>query len=84
VHTQQVLDNLAKFAENQGALAHFSWPNAGSSRVTDDVSSDGRLTWNPFGLTSAFLNVGGGRQSVESWTMTPINDAKKLELMSCA
>jgi hypothetical protein len=84
VHTQQVLDNLAKFVANPGALPHFSWPNAGASGVTDLASGSGSLAFSPHRLTGWGLGMSGSRQSLESYTMTPINDPRKLELMRCA
>ncbi|RCS43915.1 hypothetical protein DTL42_18170 [Bremerella cremea] len=35
VHTQQALDNLAKFVHNPNALPHFSYPSQGSSEVNE-------------------------------------------------
>lgn len=84
VHTQQVLDNLAKFAVNPNALPHFEYPNQGGSGVTDDANGTAGANFNPFGLTGWSIGAGARRTSNVSFTMTPINDPRKLELMRCA
>jgi len=84
VHTQQVLDNLAKFAANPNAMPHFSWPNAGSSNVNSTLTGGTGFNFSPQRLTSWMFNFGGTRAAGQSYTMTPINDPRKLELMRCA
>lgn len=84
VHTQQVLDNLAKFAHNPNALPHFSWPNAGGAEVNGSLSSSVTPKFTPFRLMDLAFDVGGSRGMKETYTMTPINDPRKLELMRCA
>lgn len=84
IHTQQVLDNLAKFSANPNALPHFEIPNQGGAGVTDSVSGSSGASFNPQALVGWTLGFGGGRVSNESFTMTPINDPRKLELMRCA
>ena len=83
VHTQQVLDNLAKFAGNPYALPHFSFPSAGSSQITDLLGSTNTNNFSPFRLTGWLFGFNGSRTNLESYTMTPINDPRKLELMRC-
>lgn len=84
VHTQQVLDNLAKFVHNPNALPHFSYPNQGAASVTDALSGGNQFGFNPSRLTGWGFNTGGSRTNGESYTMTPVNDPRKLELMKCA
>jgi len=84
VHTQQVLDNLAKFAHNPGALPHFSFPNAGQSTVNDQVGGSTGFNFSPHALTSWMFGASANRSMTEAYTMTPINDPRKLELMRCA
>ena len=84
VHTQQVLDNIAKFAVSCDALPHFSWPNAGAAEVSDSVDGSIAFNFTPFRLRDWGLGGGAGRGMRESYTMTPINDPRKLELMRCA
>ncbi|WP_417749230.1 hypothetical protein [Rosistilla oblonga] len=83
VHTQQVLDNLAKFAHNCDAIPHFSFPNAGASGVTGQVNGNAGFNFNPFRLTLWNFGFGGNQGMSNSYTMTPINDPRKLELMRC-
>ncbi|MDZ4849541.1 MAG: hypothetical protein SGI77_09615 [Pirellulaceae bacterium] len=84
VHTQQVLDNIAKFVANPNSLPHFEFPNQGGSGVTDDANGATGANFNPFGLTGWSIGAGARRTSNVSFTMTPVNDPRKLELMRCA
>jgi hypothetical protein len=94
IQQQQVLDNLAKFACDYYAFPSFSYPNQGGSNVTDQVTSTVSPGLSRIGLTGtavkAFvfstlgLNFGGQRTCLESYTLTPVNDPRKLELMRCA
>jgi len=84
VHTQQVLDNLAKFTANPAAMPHFSWPNAGSTSVNDAVNGGANFNVNPTRIAGWAFNFGGARAATGSYTTTPINDPRKLELMRCA
>lgn len=81
VHTQQVLDNLAKFAHDPHALPHFSYPRDGISQVTDEGGGDSQFNHNPFSWRFGFA---GSRRNNESYTLIPINDPEKLTLMRCA
>ncbi len=81
VHESQVLDNLAKFADNPNSLPHFSLPNAGASGVSGDLGASAGFEFNPF---KWLFGVSGTRAATESYTLTPINDPRKLELMRCA
>lgn len=84
IHTQQVLDNLAKFAHNPGALPHFSYPQGGSSSVNDNVGGSSGFNFSPAQLMGWNFGINGQRTSNEAFTMVPINDPRKLELMRCA
>lgn len=84
VHTQQVLDNLAKFAHNPHALPHYSFPSSGSSNVDASVDGGAGFFFSPHRLTSWMFDFGGSRSIRETYTMTPVNDPRKLELMRCA
>lgn len=89
VQTTQVLDNLARFAHNPDSLPHFSYPNAGASNVNDSVNgstgfSFGSSSVSPGSLANWMFGFGGSRGMGESYTMTPVNDPKKLEVMRCA
>jgi hypothetical protein len=84
VHTQQVLDNLAKFARDPYALPHFSYPNSGAANVTSSLSGSTGFSFSPYRLLGWNTAGNGSRSAAESYTMTPINDPRKLELMRCA
>lgn len=84
IHTQQVLDNLAKFAHNRHALPHFSYPNSGAASVTDNASANAGFAFLPSALDNWNFGLSGSRSNNEAYTVTPINDPEKLTLMRCA
>jgi hypothetical protein len=94
IQQQQVLDNLAMFATDPNAFPSFSVPNQGSANVTDVGSASAtpalaRLgltgqTVAPFVFSGLGLSVTGSRTQLDGFTLTPINDPRKLELMRCA
>jgi hypothetical protein len=94
-HQQQVLDNLAMFAYNHDSLPFFSYPNQSAANVTDQGSFGStpgfsRPTGGPVGIVGQFLFTTLGfsftatRSAQEGFTITPVNDPRKLELMRCA
>ncbi|HQU45971.1 MAG TPA: hypothetical protein PK867_24370, partial [Pirellulales bacterium] len=66
---QQVLDNLALFASDLGALPYFAYASQGTASISDQS-----------GLSVTNLLA---RQSQAQWQLTPVNDPRKLELMRC-
>jgi hypothetical protein len=90
IHQQQVLDNLAKFVCDYNALPSFAYPNQGSALVSDTGSAGATPA---FGRSSSFgvlrfsalgLSFNASRQATDSYTLQPINDPRRLELMRCA
>lgn len=88
IHQQQVMNNLAMFVYDYQSLPSFAVPNATGSNITDAGSaaiapgfgrSDGVFQFDVLGMS-----FGAAREAQESFTMTPINDPRKLELMRCA
>jgi hypothetical protein len=95
IQQQQILDNLAKFVCDYYAFPSFCYPNQGGSNVTDQDSVSASPGFSRIGLSQnapirAFvlatlgLNFGAQRTCLESYTLTPVNDPRKLELMRCA
>src|SRR5262245_31383339 len=84
IYEQQVLDNLARFVHDPNALPSFAFPNQGGSDVTDTGSVGSDTTWNRIGFVSEVLRLSGTRGVKEAWTMTPVYDVRRLELMKCA
>jgi hypothetical protein len=88
VQTQQVLDNLAMFVCNPDATPYFSYPNESSVNITDTGSAELTPGWNlASGLllfNSLGLRFNASRQAIDGFTVTPINDPRRLELMRCA
>ena len=84
IHTQVVLDNLAKFAANPNALPHFTYPTSGTLSFNDSHSPNIPLNFNPFGLVSWTLGNSGTRSSNLGHNVMALNDPLKLDLMRCA
>lgn len=91
VYQQQVLNNLAMFAYDADSFPYFSYANQGSSTVNDQGNVSITPTWSRvmsggfpllFGPLSA--NAAAQRQAAVGFTLTPVNDPRKLELMRCA
>ncbi len=80
------MDNLAKFVYDPGSLPHFAMPSAGSSSILDAGNVNGNISWTRAsqGFASALLGGQLGRTANESWTLAPVTDPRKLELMRCA
>jgi hypothetical protein len=88
-HRQQVLNNLALFAFDNNALPYFSFPNQSSAFVTDQgfvglTPSWSRFTNGLFLFNALGLSLTAQRSAQEGFTVTPVNDPRKLELMRCA
>ncbi len=89
IQQQQVLNNLAMFVFEPSSMPYFLVPNQGASGVNDqgNVSATpgfGRSGSGPFLFNALGFSFGAQRQASESYTTTPINDPRKLELMRCA
>ena len=84
IHQQQVMDNLATFVVNPHALPYFSYAKSGVSDVTDTGRISTVLNWIASGFDRAVFTVEAQRAAKEGWTLEPINDPRKLELMRCA
>jgi hypothetical protein len=93
IHQQQVLNNLAMFAYNPDSMPCFSYPTQGTNQVVNTTSGGvsqtyGIPTTGPhlghLAMTLLGINFNGQYQSNEAFTLVPINDPRKLELMRCA
>ncbi len=93
---QQVLNNLAMFVYSNSSMPYFSYPNQSGSTVTDQASAGATPTWGrpitaanakhvgDFLFSALGLSFNGQRSQQEGFTITPVNDPRKLELMRCA
>jgi hypothetical protein len=83
IYTQQVMTNLAMFAENPAAIPSFAFPNQGTASIQDSANVGG-----PGYLSGSFVSspftVNAARQATENWVLVPVSDAAKLALMRCA
>ncbi|MCG8652110.1 MAG: hypothetical protein MI861_19885 [Pirellulales bacterium] len=82
IYEKQVLDNLAMFAGNKNALPFFAVPSSGSATVADSGALSVAPLNGPGHTTLSLSNL--SRNTLGSWTMEPVSDPKKLELMRCA
>ncbi len=81
---RQVLDNIAMFCANPGALPYFALSSGGTAQVSDDGSISQGFTWDATGFSSPALNLSGTRNLTEAWTLAPVLDPDKLDRMRCA
>jgi hypothetical protein len=84
LYQQEVLDNLAKFVVNYNAFPSFAYANQGSASITDEGSLTVAPTWVQQGMNMLGVTGVGSRNIQDSYTLTPVNDPRKLELMKCA
>jgi hypothetical protein len=91
VYEQEVMNNLAMFVHDSGSMPWFSYANQGGSSVTDQGNVGATAGWSrgsagtaPFLFNSVGGSLGLQRAQQESFTMTPVNDPRRLELMRCA
>ena len=89
---QQVLDNLAMFMCYYNAMPYFSYPNQSGAQVSDQANiggsaSGGRPNSQPISVLPQLHSACPAllqRSQQEAYTVTPVNDPRKLELMRCA
>ncbi len=79
---QQVLDNLAQFAENPAALPWHVNLKEGTSQVTDSLSGGAALDIGP--PVTWFPELIGSRTAVAQWGVSPVIDATELRLLRIA
>jgi hypothetical protein len=85
IYQQQALDNVAKFVYDINSLPHFCVASEGAAKVADQFSGGGNGSWTAGGILSALgFTVSGQRSMDEGWTMLPVSDPRKLQLMQCA
>lgn len=83
IQQQQVLENLALICSNPGALPHFATADGGGTRISDSANAGTRLSWNITTLTGVTGDAGVSTNLQENWTLNPINDPVKLDLIRC-
>jgi hypothetical protein len=84
IYEQQVLDNLAMFVRNPNSTPFFAFPNAGAADVTDSGGIEPGTTWDITSFAEQTLGLNFGREMNEGWTLQPVYDVRRLELMRCA
>jgi hypothetical protein len=94
---QQVLDNLAMFVLDYNSMPYFSYANQSADSVTDQAAINANATFTRVNtapssqlarivsfLSPASLAASAQRSMNHAFTITPVNDPRKLELMRCA
>ncbi|MCE2804883.1 MAG: hypothetical protein LW700_06665 [Gemmataceae bacterium] len=79
---QQVLDNLARFAENPGAMPAHVNLREGTTQVTDSLSGGAAVDLGP--PTDWLPQLFGQRTVVAQWGMQPVIDPLELKLLRVA
>ena len=79
---QQVLNNLAMFADNPAALPWHVNFREGTTQVTDSASAGAAVDLGPPAET--LPQIFGSRTIVVQWGMTPVIDATELRLLRIA
>jgi hypothetical protein len=88
-HEQQVLNNLAKFVYNINSFPSFCYSNQALNQLQNTASIASITTWERiaggiYGWFSSTANPSLSQLNQENWTLVPINDPRKLDLMRCA
>jgi hypothetical protein len=79
---QQVLDNLALFAENPEAIPWHANLREGTTQVTDSLSGGAALDTGP--PVTWFPQLLGSRTAVGQWGMSPVIERTELRLLRFA
>ena len=79
---QQVLGNLALFAENPAALPWHVNLREGTTQITDSASGGALVALGPPAVTQPQLF--GSRTAVAQWGMSPVIDPTELQLLRVA
>jgi hypothetical protein len=82
LHYQQVLDNLARFADNPSALPWHVNFREGTTQITDSASGGAAVDLGPPAET--LPQVFGSRTVVVQWGMTPVIHSIELRLLRIA
>lgn len=89
LYQQQVLNNLAMFADDPNSLPYFSFANQGATGISDQGSLGASAGWarttaGVFLFDALGTSASAQRTATSNFTLTPVNDPRKLELMRCA
>ncbi len=82
LHYQQVLDNLAMFADNPSALPWHVNFREGTTQITDSASAGAAVDLGP--PSNTLPQIFGSRTVVVQWGMTPVIERTELRLLRIA
>ncbi len=83
IYEQQVLNGIATFCVAPNSTPSFALPTGGGTTVNQSGSATGGLNFNARTFTGATTGLSGSQQLAENWTLKPINDPVRLNLMKC-
>lgn len=95
IYYQQVLNNVARFEVNSGAMPSFSVVSAGTVNIQDTAGANVSPTYSPtltramqgggaFPILSILFGMTAQRSITENWSTAPITDSDNIRRMRCA
>jgi hypothetical protein len=85
---KQVLDNVALFCKVPTAMPYFAVTSGGVVQVSDNGSLNYQFSSNPLGaahgVSNSFFGLGSTRTVSEQWSLVPLHDPNKLQMLRCA
>jgi hypothetical protein len=95
INYHQVLNNLARFEKNPGAMPSLAVVNAGTVNLADQKSISANATYVPtltfaqqigsgLPILSLLFNPSASRNLSENWSLVPVTDVDNLRRIRCA
>jgi hypothetical protein len=78
---QEMLDNLAFVAHNNGVLPSFCVTDSGVASVADMINLESKTTWLATGFSTELLNIFGKRNPELYWTIYPAVSEPQLKAL---
>lgn len=82
LHSQQVLDNVARFAVNPYTMPYFAYAGSGTTQVADGGTISPTISWAPHSV-SEMLGLSANRTITDGWSVVPTTNPDKLFAMRC-
>jgi len=95
IYYEQVLNNLARFVDNPGAMPSFSVVTAGTVNIQDSAGASIAPNYSPtlttklqgggaLPILSILFGANGSRTVSENWSTAPLTDSDNIRRMRCA
>jgi len=85
---KHILDNLAMMVRNPATVPNPVAINGGVVQISDNGTGMASFIWNPLTKPGTpvqyLLGFTGSRTVSEQWSLTPLHNPEKLQLMRCA